>query len=72
MDNYFIRVKGCPTTISGQDCSGQGVCLDGVCTCNGGWGGDACSVPQCPANCSGNGKCDKEGHKCECGRGFAG
>ncbi|KAF4528316.1 hypothetical protein B566_EDAN016846 [Ephemera danica] len=36
------------------NCSGYGVCNDGVCTCDAKYTGDACmNIPICPRNCSG-------------------
>ncbi|XP_076062898.1 attractin-like protein dsd isoform X2 [Oratosquilla oratoria] len=60
------KIDGCPSTTNGLECSGRGACLEGVCTCDGGWGGPACSVPLCPKNCSGNGQCKPEEHRCQC------
>nr|CAI5862520.1 unnamed protein product [Callosobruchus analis] len=49
--NITYRLDSCPTTVSGLNCSGNGICIDGVCTCNGGWGGSACHLENCPNNC---------------------
>ncbi|CAI9611542.1 unnamed protein product, partial [Staurois parvus] len=38
-------------------CGGNGVCIDGVCQCVGGWEGPDCSNRGCPGNCGGNGVC---------------
>ncbi|KAG0720267.1 Attractin-like protein 1 [Chionoecetes opilio] len=67
-----FRINGCPRTIVGEECSGHGVCLDGFCTCNAGWGGPACSVRVCPEGCSGNGQCHPEEHRCQCHPGYTG
>ncbi|XP_045109303.1 attractin-like protein 1 isoform X1 [Portunus trituberculatus] len=66
------RINGCPRTVGGEECSGHGVCLDGICTCNAGWGGPACSVRVCPEGCSGNGQCNPEEHRCQCHSGYTG
>ncbi|XP_071548836.1 attractin-like protein 1 isoform X2 [Panulirus ornatus] len=65
-------VDGCPSTAVGEECSGRGACLEGVCTCDAGWGGPACSVPVCPEDCSGNGQCNPEEHRCQCHPGYTG
>eukprot|EP01006_Ploeotia_vitrea_P041892 TRINITY_DN66583_c14_g8_i1.p1 TRINITY_DN66583_c14_g8~~TRINITY_DN66583_c14_g8_i1.p1 ORF type:complete len:997 (-),score=462.54 TRINITY_DN66583_c14_g8_i1:1473-4430(-) len=62
MKNY---VRKCP-----NDCSGNGICQAGNCTCEAGYEGADCSVMRCKDNCHGNGKC-KLG-KCWCFPGFGG
>lgn len=57
------------------DCSGHGVCIDGVCTCDATWTGEACEIQVCPNNCShshGQGECNRESHHCDCVHGFKG
>ena len=57
------------------DCSGHGVCIEGTCTCDAMWTGEACDVQVCPNNCSfhhGQGECDRESHHCHCFHGFKG
>ncbi|XP_068244853.1 attractin-like protein 1 [Palaemon carinicauda] len=66
------RIDGCPSTVAEEVCSSKGVCTDGVCTCDAGWGGPACSVPRCPGECSGHGHCDIEQHSCQCYEGYKG
>lgn len=40
----------------------NGTCIphktDPVCTCNFGWKGEDCSIPNCPSDCNKRGKCD--------------
>ncbi|KAJ8976992.1 hypothetical protein NQ317_013993 [Molorchus minor] len=53
---------------SGIDCSGNGICIEGTCTCNGGWGGIACHLENCPNNCGAveeRGVCEPE-RGCSC------
>ncbi|XP_073969504.1 attractin-like protein dsd isoform X2 [Rhodnius prolixus] len=65
--NISYRLNSCPSRVSDRNCSGHGVCLDGVCTCDGFYTGSACDVPICPNNCSySNGLCHMEKHKCDC------
>ncbi|KAK3875518.1 hypothetical protein Pcinc_019616 [Petrolisthes cinctipes] len=66
------RVEGCASSVAGQECSGHGACLEGVCTCDGDWMGPACSLPVCPNSCSGKGECDHEEHRCKCFKGYNG
>merc|ERR1719335_2129331 len=48
----------CPGFKDGEEeCNGQGLCLDGVCHCAPGWGGEACDEPSCPGDCTGHGLC---------------
>ncbi|GAB6024044.1 hypothetical protein CHUAL_008765 [Chamberlinius hualienensis] len=60
-------VESCPS-----NCSGNGICIDGVCTCDGHSTGVDCSIKICPNNCSNHGNCDAEAHKCYCEKGYAG
>lgn len=62
-DNQFRRA--CP-----KDCSGNGVCNNGVCACSAGFSGDDCSVERCPGNCNNQGLC--RFGKCFCAPGFLG
>ena len=43
-----------------SNCAGHGMCADGKCACDPGYGGEACEValasPGCPASCSGKGR----------------
>ena len=49
-------------------CSGHGLCHDGGCKCEEGYGGDDCGVV-CPGGCGGHGTCNEEGTcVCEAGR----
>lgn len=57
----------CPSTTSSKECSGHGVCVDSVCTCDAQFIGEACHIPICPNKCTAsNGVCDKEQHRCIC------
>ncbi|XP_018573311.1 attractin isoform X3 [Anoplophora glabripennis] len=66
--NVSYRLNACPSVISGIDCSGNGICIEGICTCNGGWGGLACHLENCPNNCGAShnrGICEPE-KGCSC------
>lgn len=69
MSGFIIdyNTNACP-----QNCSSHGLCIDGVCTCSGGWTGSACDRPVCPNKCSSNGHCDIEGKRCICDPGYIG
>uniref|UniRef100_A0A8C6TLY4 Tenascin R (restrictin, janusin) n=1 Tax=Neogobius melanostomus TaxID=47308 RepID=A0A8C6TLY4_9GOBI len=49
--------KNCSEPRCPDDCSGQGICVEGECVCDRDFGGDNCSEPRCPADCSGRGLC---------------
>ncbi|XP_041960726.1 tenascin-R isoform X3 [Alosa sapidissima] len=49
--------KNCSEPRCPDDCSGQGVCIDGECVCDRDFGGDNCSEPRCPGDCSDRGLC---------------
>ncbi|XP_035527390.1 tenascin-R [Morone saxatilis] len=62
--------KNCSEPRCPDDCSGQGVCVEGECVCDRDFGGDNCSEPRCPSDCSGRGLCiDGE---CVCEESFTG
>lgn len=62
--------KNCSESRCPDDCSGQGVCVEGECVCDRDFGGDNCSEPRCPSDCSGRGLCiDGE---CVCEESFTG
>lgn len=74
-DSYVLlfRLNSCPSRYSHVNCSGNGVCIDGVCTCDASYMGDACDVPVCPNNCSNShGVCNHEMHRCDCEEGHKG
>lgn len=65
--NMTYRLNACPSSVSGKNCSGNGICIDGVCTCDGTWGGIACNIEKCPNHCGiteGQGKCERHGCLC--------
>ncbi|XP_077412011.1 tenascin-R isoform X4 [Vanacampus margaritifer] len=62
--------KNCSEPRCPDDCSGQGVCIEGECVCDRDFAGENCSEPRCPADCSGRGLCiDGE---CVCEDSFTG
>ncbi|XP_062261160.1 tenascin-R [Platichthys flesus] len=62
--------KNCSEPRCQDDCSGQGVCIEGECVCDQDFGGENCSEPRCPSDCSGRGLCiDGE---CVCEESFTG
>ncbi|XP_044007084.1 attractin-like protein 1 isoform X2 [Aphidius gifuensis] len=73
--NISYKVNACPSRYSHTDCSGHGACIDGTCTCDGMWTGEACDSPVCPNNCTHQheqGECNPERHQCDCLPGFKG
>ncbi|XP_029172341.1 attractin-like protein 1 isoform X2 [Nylanderia fulva] len=73
--NITYKVNACPSRYSYIDCSGHGVCIEGTCTCDAMWTGEACDAQVCPNNCSflhGQGECDRERHQCNCFNGYKG
>ncbi|XP_020278926.1 attractin-like protein 1 isoform X2 [Pseudomyrmex gracilis] len=73
--NITYKINACPSNSSDTDCSGHGVCIDGTCTCNAWWTGEACDVEVCPNNCSKHleqGECNPESHRCKCNREYRG
>ncbi|XP_030630465.1 tenascin-R [Chanos chanos] len=62
--------KNCSEPRCPDDCSGQGVCIEGECVCDRDFGGENCSEPRCPSDCSDRGLCiDGE---CVCEEAFSG
>ncbi|XP_053204126.1 attractin-like protein 1 [Panonychus citri] len=55
-----------------NNCSNNGACIDGICTCNGGLDGAACDKPICPNKCSGHGRCELSERRCICELDFIG
>ncbi|KAK7866706.1 hypothetical protein R5R35_003244 [Gryllus longicercus] len=71
--NISYRLNSCPSRYSSEICSGHGVCIDGICTCDASFMGEACHIPVCPNNCSNSqGACNREKHRCDCKQGFKG
>ncbi|KAB7494399.1 Attractin-like protein 1 [Armadillidium nasatum] len=66
------KLNGCPSSGVGNECSGNGVCIEGACTCDAGWAGNDCTISLCPSNCHGNGDCSMEKHRCLCHAGYTG
>lgn len=66
----------CPYGCNGEQCSGNGTCVNGVCECDPGYFGPTCIA--CPTNaegvaCSGRGICDETTqYTCSCTDGFTG
>lgn len=54
-----------------QNCHGNGECIEGVCRCFLGFGGEDCRERICPRGCSGHGTCT-ENEMCECEAGYTG
>lgn len=62
--------KNCSELRCQDDCSGQGVCVEGECVCDRDFGGNNCSESRCPSDCLGRGLCiDGE---CVCEEQYAG
>lgn len=62
--------KNCSEPRCPDDCSGQGICIEGECVCDQNFGGENCSEPRCPSDCSDRGLCiDGE---CVCEEAYAG
>lgn len=72
----------CPSSQSGAECGGRGVCdrTTGKCSCNTGYTGLSCSDLLCPVvddvkkatQCSGNGACNGTSGACTCKSGYYG
>ncbi len=77
-EGYGALVAGGPNDCCGVlcagDCHGHGACnrTTGTCSCEPGWRGAACGVPDCPADCSAHGKCNATTLRCECEDGWGG
>lgn len=60
-------------------CHNQGICVEGICVCESGWGGNKCNTPLsdnylfvCPLDCNGYGTCDVNSGICKCESGHYG
>lgn len=65
--NVTYRLDACPSAFSASECSGHGVCIEGACTCDAAWTGEACDARKCPDGCGssdGRGRCDVGGCAC--------
>ena len=61
---FFFSLAFFLTRRCKNDCNGKlhGNCgNDGVCQCQGGFGGDDCMEPRCPHDCNGVGECEPNG-----------
>src|SRR4051812_29179915 len=59
--------------LGGGGGGGGGCGCSGLCTCeSGSYDSGSCRTGSCPANCSGNGRCDYATRLCECNAGFIG
>ena len=55
-----IHAALCPAGLNADQCSSNGLCVNGSCQCSQGWTGEACeTVASCPGSpqCSGHGVC---------------
>ena len=52
------------------NCSGHGLCFDGVCRCDDGYFGPLCHRSACPSNCTSHGECVHG--ECACFDGYSG
>ncbi|KAJ6654675.1 hypothetical protein lerEdw1_006697 [Lerista edwardsae] len=68
-DSYTLLV---PDEMEISSCSGHGTFIQEICSCHcdEGWEGQDCSLPTCPGNCKGNGRCI--GGQCVCNAPYTG
>uniref|UniRef100_A0ABD2XI47 Attractin-like protein 1 n=1 Tax=Trichogramma kaykai TaxID=54128 RepID=A0ABD2XI47_9HYME len=70
--NITYKIDACPSRNSSVECSGNGQCVYGNCTCNAFWMGEACDIEICPNECSRHGVCNREAHRCDCDSDYTG
>merc|ERR1711981_1543701 len=59
-------MRQCPTNDLTKMCSGNGLCVNGTCSCHDMFFGTDCGHKKCPKDCSGHGTCDTMTGTCNC------